>query len=301
MIDGMSDDGTREVLGELIQEFPDLTVIDNPKRTVPYAMNLGIRVAKGEYVVRTDVRCIHPRSYLIDLIALQETTGADNVGGVLQPIGNTHMQRSIAVSYGSPIAMGGALRRRKDFVGETDAVYGGCFLKRRLIEIGMYDEGMTRNQDDELSFRLRKSGGKIVQTSKIKVMYYPRKNLKQLFKQFCQYGFWKVRVIQKHPQQAAMRHLFPSALVFSLAALGIGAVWNTVLLWDFWCVLGVYILTVTLEAVRVSVASKSPLGLIPSVAASIGIIHTSYGIGFICGLLFWGLGIRSKWFESLSR
>jgi succinoglycan biosynthesis protein ExoA len=301
VIDGMSNDGTREILRRLVQEFPGLVIIDNPKRTVPYAMNLGIKEAKGEFIIRTDVRCVHPKNYVVDLVELSEKTRADNVGGVLEPAGNTFMQKAIAVSYRSPVSMGGALRHRSDFVGETDAVYGGCFQRNRLIEIGMYDEGMTRNQDDELSFRLRKNGGKIMQTSKIRVLYYPRKSLGQLFKQFCQYGFWKVRVIQKHPQQAAPRHLCPSALVCILGFLLVGEIWSTVLFWTFWCVLLAYIAAVTVEAVRVSAVTKSPPGLIPAVAASIGTIHTSYGIGFICGLLFWGLGIKAKWFESLSR
>ena len=159
VIDGISTDGTREVLFRLKTQHPEMVLIENENKTVSYGMNLGIQKAKGEYIVRTDVRCIHPKSYLRDLIELSERTGADNVGGVLVPIsGETYVQKSIALAYKSRIAMGGALRDRGDFVGETDTVYGGCFKRQRLLEIGMYDEEMVRNQDDELSFRLRKRG-----------------------------------------------------------------------------------------------------------------------------------------------
>ena len=141
VIDGMSTDGTREILSRLKNQFPDLVVIDNPGKIVPSSMNLGIQNAKGEYIVRADARCIHPKSYLCDLVELSERTGADNVGGVLVPeFGNGYTQNAIALAYKSRIAMGGALRDRGDFVGETDTVYGGCFKRKRLLEVGMYDE-----------------------------------------------------------------------------------------------------------------------------------------------------------------
>jgi hypothetical protein len=138
------------------------------------------------------------------LVELSEKTGADNVGGVLVPeFGNTYTQKAVALAYKSRIAMGGALRDRGDFIGETDTVYGGCFKRKRLLEVGMYDETMVRNQDDELSFRLREKGGKIIQDGRIKIQYYPRSSFWHLFKQFMQYGYWKVSVIKKHPQQAS--------------------------------------------------------------------------------------------------
>jgi len=106
VIDGMSDDGTKDVLLNLKKEHSTLVIADNPQRTVPYAMNIGIRMAKGEYIVRTDVRCIHPKNYLVDLISLSEETGADNVGGILIPVGKSYFQKGIAAAYKSSISMG---------------------------------------------------------------------------------------------------------------------------------------------------------------------------------------------------
>ncbi len=94
VVDGMSDDGTREIILEKTRQYPNLILVDNPMKTIPYAMNLGIQKAKGDYIVRTDVRCIHPKTYLRDLIELSKQTQADNVGGVLEPVGN-----SIKVQY----------------------------------------------------------------------------------------------------------------------------------------------------------------------------------------------------------
>ncbi len=299
VVDGMSNDGTREIILEKIRQYPNLILVDNPMKTIPYAMNLGIQKAKGDYIVRTDVRCIHPKTYLRDLIELSKQTQADNVGGVLEPVGNSYIQKSIALAYKSPISMGGALRDRGNFIGETDAVYGGCFKKKRLLEIGMYDVNMVKNEDDELSFRLRKNGGKVVQSGKIKVKYFPRKKFRHLFKQFMQYGYWKVPVLKKHPRQASWRHLAPSILVLSFFALSITAFFNSYALFGLLFYSGSYLLILSLESLRLTY--RNTLKLLAGVIISIGSIHIGFGIGFISGVLSDLLNIKPKWFESLSR
>ena len=300
VIDGMSDDGTREILSGLKRQYQGLRVIDNPQRTVPHAMNLGIEHARGEYIIRTDVRCVHPSTYLKDLISLSEETGADNVGGVLVPTGETYTQKSIAAAYASPVAMGGALRDRGDFVGETDAVYGGCFRRERLLEIGMYDEEMVRNQDDELSFRLRKAGGRVIQSGSIKVEYFPRKRFTQLFKQFLQYGYWKVAVLRKHPAQASWRHYAPAMLVSGFLALALASLFNTKFLTGLLFYSGAYMLPVSVESLRLAFKKRN-LRLWPGVLTAMVFIHIGFGVGFMAGVVSWLLSIKPRYFESLSR
>jgi glycosyltransferase involved in cell wall biosynthesis len=297
VIDGMSTDGTREILSRLKNQFSELVVINNPGKTVPRAMNLGIQHAKGEYIVRADVRCIHPKTYLLDLIELSERTGADNVGGVLVPeFGNGYTQNAIALAYKSRIAMGGALRDRGNFIGETDTVYGGCFKRKRLLEVGMYDESMVRNQDDELSFRLRKMGGKIIQDGRIKIQYFPRDSFWHLFKQFMQYGYWKVRVIKKHPQQASARHFLPAVLVLSFVTLGLLIPFT---LYGFLIFSGIYFLAVGLFSLKS--ASKLNWRILPGVIFATFLIHTSFGMGFIIHSIARPFRLKLKWFETLSR
>jgi succinoglycan biosynthesis protein ExoA len=300
LIDGTSTDGTREILSRLKGQFPDLVVIDNPGKTVPRAMNLGIHQAKGEYIVRADVRCIHPRSYLGDLIELSEKTGADNVGGVLVPeFGDTYTQNAIALAYKSRIAMGGALRDRGDFIGETDTVYGGCFRRNRLLEVAMYDEAMVRNQDDELSFRLREMGGKIIQDGRIKIQYHPRNSFWHLFKQFMQYGYWKVTVIKKHPQQASFRHFLPALLVLGFALLFLLALLQPYALYGLLAFGASYFLSISFESFRVSY--KNSLSRWPGVFTAIFLIHIGFGIGFVANLMCRLINLKPRAFESLSR
>ena len=300
MIDGMSNDGTFDILSQLKNRFPDLIIINNPDKIVPRAMNLGIQKAKGEYIVRADVRCIHPKGYLCDLIELSERTGADNVGGVLVPeFGNGYTQNAIALAYKSRIAMGGALRDRGDFIGETDTVYGGCFKRKRLLEVGMYDEEMVRNQDDELSFRLRERGGKIIQDGRIKIPYQTRNSYWNLFKQFMQYGYWKVSVIKKHPQQASLRHILPAVLVLSFVTLGLFIPFTIYGLYGFLIFSGSYFLAVGLFSIKS--AYRRSLKLLPGLIFAISLIHISFGIGFIIGSIFRSFRLKLKWFETLSR
>jgi glycosyltransferase involved in cell wall biosynthesis len=300
VIDGMSTDGTREILSGLRSDYDDLVVIDNPRKIVPSAMNLGIRYARGDYIVRADARCIHPKSYLCDLVALSEKTGADNVGGVLVPeFGKTYTENAIALAYQSRIAMGGALRDRGDFTGETDTVYGGCFKRGRLLEVGMYDESMVRNQDDELSFRLREMGGKIIQDGRIKIRYYPRNSFWHLFKQFMQYGYWKVTVVRKHPQQASLRHFLPAVLVLSFIALGLLVPFVLEGLYGFLIFSGVYFLAVGFFSFKS--AYQRSWRLLPGVIFAIFLIHIGFGIGFIIGSIGKLFRIKLRWFETLSR
>jgi glycosyltransferase involved in cell wall biosynthesis len=300
VIDGMSTDGTRELLSRLQNQFPSLVLLDNPRKIVPSSMNVGIQKAEGEYIVRTDARCIHPKSYLCDLVELSEKTGADNVGGVLVPeFGNTYTQKAVALAYQSRIAMGGALRDRGDFIGETDTVYGGCFKRKRLLEMGMYDETMVRNQDDELSFRLRERGGKIIQDGRIKIQYYPRKSFWHLFKQFMQYGYWKVCVIKKHPQQASLRHFLPAVLVLSFVTLGLLIPFTLYGLYGFLIFSASYFLAVGLFSFQS--AYKLSWRLLPGLIFAIFLIHISFGMGFIIRSLSRPFRLKLRWFETLSR
>lgn len=300
LIDGMSNDGTREILSHLKSRFPDFILIDNPDKIVPRGMNIGIQYARGEYIVRADARCVHPKSYLWDLIELSERTGADNVGGVLAPeFGNTYTQNAIALAYKSRIAMGGALGDRGDFIGETDTVYGGCFKRKRLLEVGMYDEAMVRNQDDELSFRLRERGGKIFQDGRIKIQYRPRDSFWHLFKQFMQYGYWKVSVIKKHPQQASLRHFLPASLVLGFALLILLALLQPYALYGLLAFGASYFLAISFESFRVSY--RSSLSRWPGVFMAISLIHIGFGIGFVANLMCRLINLKPRAFESLSR
>jgi len=287
--DGMSDDGTREELKRVIGKVRKnlLQVVENTGRIVSTGLNAAIRVARGDIIIRMDVRCVHPQDYITKLVELSLKTKAENVGGVLVAKGDlTYAQRAICAAYRSPISGVGALRSREeqeDFTSEVDTVYGGCWRKQDLLEQKMFDDQMVRNQDDELSFRILASGGKIIRDTSIRVEYYVRTQFIQLFRQFFQYGYWKVAVIRKHPKQASLRHIIPATFVLSLLFLSILSIVKAEFFVGLVLLCTAYILVILFGSlVQCGFAT---IILWPGVMLVLALMHLGYGIGFCIGSL----------------
>ncbi len=284
--DGASSDGTRALVQAAAARDSRIRLIDNPRRFVSPGLNEAIRQARGEIIVRLDGHCEYPRNYLRSVVRLREQTQADNVGGVLVPAGDGFVQRAVAAAYHSPVGLGGvALRGHDDSaaVREVDAVHGGCWRRERLLAAGGFDDAMVRNQDDELSFRLRRLGGRIVQSSTIRVRYHVRETFWKLFQQFTQYGYWKVFVILKHPRQSSLRHFVPGgflALTLALAAMAAfnaGAAKALAVLWTL------YLLVVALASLGQALRAGWPLW--PGIILAVVTMHLGYGTGFLLGIL----------------
>src|SRR5712671_5833877 len=207
--DGMSNDGTREILKGITD--PRLRIVDNPKQITPAGMNAGIRAARGELVAIMGAHQRYAPDYLRRSAEALERTGADNVGGAMFCETDTWLQRAIAAAHHSPFSVGGARWHNPNYEGPADTVFGGVYRREVFARIGLFDEQLARNQDDELNFRLIRAGGKIWQSPAIRSWYRPRGSLVALFRQYRQYGYWKVRVIQKHRMPASWRHLVPAS------------------------------------------------------------------------------------------
>lgn len=294
--DGGSDDRTRDVVAGMQQNHPHIRLIDNPRRIVPTGLNRAIAWARGDVIVRLDGHCEYPRNYIQTVVHLRQKTGADNVGGVLVPVGTTYVQRAVAAAYYSPVGLGGAALKAtagKDEVREVDAVHGGCWKRERLLSVGGFDEAMVRNQDDELSFRLRKQNGRILQCLSLRVVYHVRNSLRKLFRQFFQYGYWKVQVIRRHPRQASLRHIAPAGFVLLLGNMALAALFVPVAAIAFAGLLATYLGTMTLVSI---LQLKREIKLLPALVAALVCMHTGYGTGFLAGcaqsLFLWSNGSR---------
>jgi glycosyltransferase involved in cell wall biosynthesis len=280
--DGMSDDGTRDILERLGKEDSRLRIIDNPQQTTPCGMNAGITAARGEYIAIAGAHNRYAADYLRQSVAVLEQTGADNVGGAMVYEAHTTMQKAMAAAHHSRFAAGGARWHDPTYEGPADTVFGGLYRRQVFDAIGLFDSEMVRNQDDEFNLRLTRARGKIWQSPTIKSWYFPRTTLASLFRQYVQYGYWKVRVIQKHKIPAAARHLMPGCFVLALATLGLAApLWS--LAGIAWLALaGSYVLcnaTASIAAARRR--GWGILLLMPAVFAS---YHFGYGVGFLLGV-----------------
>jgi glycosyltransferase involved in cell wall biosynthesis len=280
--DGMSDDGTRTILNKLAEEDSRLHVIDNPGRIVSTGLNSGIRVAQGKVIVRMDAHTEYASDYLRQCVTILQETAAENVGGPWVAKGKGLMGEAIAAAFQSPFGGGGARAHNPDYEGRVDTAYLGCWPREVFDRIGLFDEELVRNQDDEFNLRLTRAGGKIWQSPRIKSWYSPRRNLGALFKQYMQYGYWKVRVIQKHKLPASIRHLIPGGFVAMLVSLPLLSI-----RWEFaglaWMGLGATYLVADLTASYL-VAGRKGWKLFPLLPLVFFIYHLGYGFGFLRGV-----------------
>ena len=289
--DGMSTDGTREFLEYYSKNRPQFRVIGNPGKIVSTGLNAAIRAAKGEIIIRMDAHTMYAADYSARCIETLEKTGADNVGGPARTKVTGVIPRAVAAAYHSRFSTGGARFHQDNFEGYVDTVTYGCWKKTTLERLGLFDETLVRNQDDEMNLRIVRGGGKVYQNPAIVSWYSPRPSISALFKQYFQYGFWKVKVIQKHGRPGSWRHLVPAtfvAVVGGLFLIGLVALLAgfklPALLWL--TLVGIYALA-NLAASAVA-AKQEGWDTMPYLPLVFGAYHFSYGSGFLLGLLQFG-------------
>jgi glycosyltransferase involved in cell wall biosynthesis len=289
--DGASTDGTREILEEYSVPHPRVRILSNPQRIVSTGLNAAIRAANGEIVIRMDAHTLYAPDYCRVCIETLERTGADNVGGPARTRATGRRARAVAAAFHSKFSTGGAYFHDDNYEGPADTVTYGCWRRSTFDEIGFFDEALVRNQDDELNLRLVRSGGRIWQNPAIKSWYSPRGDAAGVFRQYFQYGFWKVAVIRKHRRPASLRHLVPLSFVLANAFLLVGAVVSRVagraelagmfaVLW-LWLLASYAAVVMTVSVLTARENGWDILGHLPMVFAA---YHLSYGLGFLAGL-----------------
>jgi succinoglycan biosynthesis protein ExoA len=280
--DGLSNDGTRAILARLAADHACLHLVDNPGRIVSTGLNIAIRAARGRIILRIDVHTQYAPDYVSQCLAVLHETRADNVGGPWVAHGTGYIGRAVAAVFQSPFAVGGARGHNPHYTGPVDTVYLGCWPREVFERIGFFDEELVRNQDDEFNLRLQRAGGLLWQSPRIKSWYHARASLRALWRQYAQYGYWKVRVIQKHRLPASVRHLVPAAFVVTMLTLPLAALcWPWA--WWLWGGLGGLYSAGTLVT-SAAVARRSGLALFPVLPAVFASYHLGYGYGFLRGL-----------------
>jgi hypothetical protein len=152
-------------------------------------------------------------------------TGADNVGGVMKAQGTTPFQKAVAHAYGSPEGLGGTQHHVGGKAGPADTAYLGVFKRNRLVEVGLFDEGIKRGQDWELNRRLRATGGTVWFTPELTVVYRPRSSLRKLIRQFVATGIWRGELARRFGPANSLRYFVPPTAVLAvLAATILGVV-----------------------------------------------------------------------------
>lgn len=284
---GPSTDNTNSVAKSLASEDSRIILVDNPSGRTPTAMNLGIANSTSDVVVRCDGHAILSENYVERCVQLLIEKDAVNVGGRMFAQGDDSFTSAVAWAMTSPWGVGKAAFHVGGESGESDTVYLGAFRRTALLEVGGYDEAMTRAQDWELNYRLRKNGGTIWFDPDLKVIYRPRNSIKALASQYFQYGQWRRRVMRMYPEtiQSGLRYLAPPLLVITLILslllpqIGYFLDWP-VLMWSAFAPM-LYALTLAViclgAVVRKQLEPKSYLILILILMT----MHISWGTGFL--------------------
>ena len=216
-VDGMSKDKTVEILEEYKTKYPKLIKIyRNKHQTVPYAMNIGINEANGDYIIRLDAHADYAEDYIYQCVRYLNETGADNVGGVLTTKGKGFLGETIAKMLSSKFGVGNSGFRTSANDGYVDTVPFGAFKKEVFEKYGLYDTRLTRNQDNEMNYRIRKNGGKIYLSNNIKLSYYCRNTFKGIVDMALKNGKWNIITMKLCPGSMGLRHFIPMLFVISL-------------------------------------------------------------------------------------
>lgn len=282
VVDGESEDRTREIVRALAARDPRVRLLANPRRHVAPGLNLGLAASRGEVIVRVDGHCRIPPGYVREGIATLRRTGAACAGGPVRATGEGPVARAIALAMSTPFGVGGASFRWARDEREVDHVPFGVWPRTVFERLGGFDESLVRNQDDEFSDRLRRAGGRIRLVPGQVTDYWSRASLAGLRRQYLGYGYWKVRVIRKRGGwPSSPRHLAPAALVTSVpAGLLAGAFAHA---WPLAAAVPALYAAFLLAATAVTTArSRERAALLLPVV--LPVLHVAYGAGFLRAL-----------------
>lgn len=280
--DGESDDGTRDILRQYEQKYSNVKMLDNKQRTTQYALNLGIRESKGNVIMILGAHAEVEKGYFkhsIEVFEKDEKIGC--AGGVIENIHENKSAEVISKAMSSTFGVGNAHFRTGEREGYVDTVAFGAYKREVFEKIGLFDEDLIRNQDDEFNFRLIKNGYKIYLSKKIRSKYYVRASYKKLFRQYFQYGYWKVFVNRKHKTITSFRQLIPFFLVLYIISGAILSFVHVYLAVLYLTGILIYLLTGFIFAIKASRGKGQSLKILYSFI----ILHFSYGWGYMKGIL----------------
>jgi GT2 family glycosyltransferase len=287
VLDGMSEDRTREIVAGYSERYPLIRLVENPKRHIPGAMNIGIKTAKGERILKMDAHSTYQKEYISRCVRYQDKYGAENAGGVwkMVPGADTAMARAIVLGLGSRFGSGNAnVKVGVENPTWSDTTAFGCFKKELFERIGMYDEKLRSSSDLDLNQRIQAAGGRILVAPDVVVNYVADADLRALRRHVFADGVWISYVMKFGKRAWSWRHWVPAALVMSLvAALALGAV-NRGFLWLGLAIAGLYAAASLAASFQIAARERDARYalLLPVVFA---VRHLVHGAGTLFGLL----------------
>lgn len=291
VVDGRSKDQTIQIVKtEIAAGRANIRLFENPKRIQASAINLGVKEATGNYIIRLDAHSTYDRDYVEKCVELAKTTGADNVGGIAIATAKTRIGKAISLVLSCPFGVGNSVFRLGGTHGEVETVPFGTFPCETFEKFGLLNEALARCEDKEFNQRIRRGGGRIYMSKDIKVFYNNRETIRDIAKQSFDNGLWNVFTLVLSPGAVSIRNFVP--LMFLSSLLGISAIllaglvtsssWLLSFTWVLAMDLGLYFLLNVLFSIRLAHRNGyRHLLFLPLIFVA---MHVSYGMGSIMGL-----------------
>jgi len=287
VVDGMSTDRTKEILEKYSQSYPFIKILENPNKFTPFSLNIGIKQARGDVIMRLDAHATYQKDHISKCLKYLEEYEVDNVGGAVKAVSlnNKSISKAIAFSLSSPFGVGGSYFRlgvkKPIFV---DTVFGGCYRKKIFKEIGLFNEKLIRSQDLEFNLRLKRSGGKILLAPDIVSQYYPKSNLRDFFSHNISDGIWSIYPLKFVKIPFSLRHYLPLVFILTLLISVLLSLFLSSFMTLFIFILAIYFLFSFYFSCKIVLQERKLryLLLMPIVFAT---RHFGYGLGSLLGLI----------------
>ena len=281
--DGGSSDDTLDRVEQWTDDLPGLSSIDNPRRVQSHALNLAAQAASGEILIRADAHSTYAPDYVSRSVSTLAATSATVVGGVQTASAQPGFGAAVAKAMDLPLATGPGLARHATERLEADTVYLGAFRKSDWERLGGWRTLPSKVAEDaDLNFRWRRQGARIVVEPSIESTYHPRDTVRGLWRQYYRYGLGKADMLYVNGRWPSWRPAAPLALVVGLAASAVAGL-----------LVGSWLPLITLVAVWLGALAISSSGR-PIVILASSVMHLSYGLGLLRGLLRWPPSVRAN-------
>jgi glycosyltransferase involved in cell wall biosynthesis len=296
--DGDSRDATRAIVQDIMTAHPSVRLLENARGITPVALNLGIRDTKAEVIIILGAHSVIYPDYVKNCLqALHDHPDAGCVGGIIESEYSDEASEAIGLAQTSSFGVGNAYFRTGRAAGYVDTVAFGAYRREVFEKVGYFDEELIRNQDDEMNFRVLKNGYKILLDLSIRSRYFARASFRTLFRQYYQYGFWKVYANRKHRSITTLRQLVPFLFFSFLLFFPLTWLFFDSLL-GYAAVVGLYLALAAISAA----SCRRGLSVSLKMVYAFLVLHLSYGFGYFRGILhFLVLNRRPPRHQAISR
>jgi glycosyltransferase involved in cell wall biosynthesis len=299
VIDGMSQDKTREIIEGYADRYAFIRLLDNPKKITPAALNVGLKSTKGEIVIRMDAHATYEKGYISKCVEYLNKYNADNVGGIMitRPRTNNFVSKTVALASSHRFGVGHSFfRTGTNKPMRVDTVFGGCYRKEVFEQVGIFNENLERGQDMEFNLRLKKAGLRTLLIPEIVSYYYPRSDFKSFLKRSYKNGIWAILPFKfTSIMPVSWRHLVPLVFVSSVIIFGVLSSFFRAFFWPFLLIIGLYSLCSIYFSAKISI-KKRELKYLFILPIIFGSLHIGYGLGSLWGLL--KVAISKKYWEN---